>query len=153
MKSGTRIGEPARRQHDRSFKANLVEQSLQPGASVAVIARHNRINANLLFKWRRDHERKTIAASLSTAEAAAAPAPAPTPTPTILLPVHVEPVTGVGTGSALEPMPTAEAVPGSRAATRGGVIEVEVAGALLRLRGAVDEAMLNSALRALRQSQ
>ena len=144
MESGTRTGEPARRQHDRSFKANLVEQSLQPGASVAVIARHNGINANLLFKWRRDHERKTIAASLSTAAAAA---------PTVLLPVHVEPVTRVGVRSALEPAPTAEAVPGSRVAARGGVIEVEVAGALLRLRGGVDELMLSSVLRALRQSQ
>ena len=142
MESGTRIGEPARRQHDRSFKASLVEQSLQPGASVAVIARHNGINANLLFKWRRDHRRKTIATSLSTAAAQS-----------VLLPVHVEPVTRVGTRSALEPTPTAEAVPGSRVAARGGVIEVEIAGALLRLRGAVDEAMLSSVLRALRQSQ
>jgi len=144
MESGTRIGEPARRQHDRSFKANLVEQSLQPGASVAVIARHNGINANLLFKWRRDHRRKTIAASMPTAAAAA---------PTVLLPVHVEPVSRVGARSALEPTPTAEAVPGSRVAARGGVIEVEIAGALLRLRGAVDEAMLSSVVRALRQSQ
>lgn len=144
MESGTRIGEPARRQHDRSFKASLVEQSLQPGASVAVIARNNGINANLLFKWRRDHGRKTTATSLSTAAAAA---------PTVLLPVHVEPVTRVGARSALEPTPTVEAAPGSRVAARGGVIEVEIAGALLRLRGAVDEAMLNSVLRALRQSQ
>jgi transposase len=148
MESGTRIGEPARRQHDRSFKANLVEQSLQPGASVAVIARHNGINANLLFKWRRDHRRKTIAASMPTAGAGAA-----APAPTVLLPVHVEPVSRVGARSTLEPTPTAEAVPGSRVAARGGVIEVEIAGALLRLRGAVDEAMLSSVVRALRQSQ
>jgi|CXWJ01.1.fsa_nt_gi transposase len=144
MKSGTRIGEPARRQHDRSFKANLVEQSLQPGASVAVIARHNGINANLLFKWRRDHERKTNGALMPKA---------PAPAPTVLLPVHVEPVTRVAARPALEPTPTAEAVPGSRVAARGGVIEVEIAGALLRLRGAVDEAMLSSVVRALRRSE
>jgi len=142
MESGTRIGEPARRQHDRSFKASLVEQSLQPGASVAVIARNNGVNANLLFKWRRDHRRKTIATSLSTAAAQS-----------VLLPVHVEPMTRGGTSSALEPTPTAEVGPGSRVAARGGVIEVEVAGALLRLRGGVDELMLSSVLRALRQSQ
>ena len=142
MESGTRTGEPARRQHDRSFKASLVEQSLQPGASVAVIARNNGVNANLLFKWRRDHRRKTIATSLSTAAAQS-----------VLLPVHVEPMTRGGTSSALEPTPTAEVGPGSRVAARGGVIEVEVAGALLRLRGGVDELMLSSVLRALRQSQ
>ena len=142
MESGKRIGEPARRQHDRSFKATLVEQSLQPGASVAVIARHNGINANLLFKWRRDHERKTNGASMPKA-----------PAPTVLLPVHIEPATVASTNSALQPTRTAEMVSGSRAAARGGVIEVEIAGALLRLRGAVDEAMLSSVLRALRQSQ
>ena len=145
MESGTRLGEPARRQHDRSFKVGLVEQSLQPGASVAVIARNNGINANLLFKWRRDHRRKTIDASMPTAATAA-------PKPMVLLPVHVEPVTGVGTSSALQPTLTAEVVPGSRVAARGGVIEVEVAGAVLRLRGAVDEAILGSVLRALRHS-
>jgi len=143
MESGTRTGEPARRQHDRSFKANLVEQSLQPGASVAVIARHNGINANLLFKWRRDHERKTNGASMPKA---------PAPAPTVLLPVRIVPTTGAGTNSALQPTPTAEMAPGSRVAARGGVIEVEIAGALLRLRGAVDEAMLSSVVRALRRS-
>jgi transposase len=35
------------------FKRQLVEQSFQPGASVALIARSNDINANLLFKWLR----------------------------------------------------------------------------------------------------
>src|SRR5258705_8369215 len=35
------------------FKRHLVEQSFEPGASVALIARRNDVNANLLFKWRR----------------------------------------------------------------------------------------------------
>lgn len=141
MKSGTRIGESARRQHDRSFKASLVEQSLQPGASVAVIARNNGINANLLFKWRRDHKRETMAASM------------PTPlSPTVLVPVHVEPTTMVGTGLAMESTSSAAAAPSGRPAARGGVIEIEFAGAQLRVRGAVDEAALCSVLRALRQS-
>jgi transposase len=33
------------------FKRQLVEQTLEPGASVALIARRNEVNANLLFKW------------------------------------------------------------------------------------------------------
>lgn len=141
MESGTRIGEPARRQHDRSFKAGLVEQSLQPGASVAVIARNNGINANLLFKWRRDHKRETSAASM------------PTPlSPTILLPVHVEPVRMVSSGSVMASTSGAGMVSSNRPAARSGVIELEFAGAQLRLRGAVDEAALCSVLRALRQS-
>lgn len=36
---------------------------------------------------------------------------------------------------------------------RPGVIELEIAGAQLRLRGAVDEALLSSVLRALRRSE
>ena len=42
--------------------------------------------------------------------------------------------------------------PPSRPTPRGGVIELEFAGAELRLRGAVDEDSLCSFLRALRQS-
>lgn len=37
------------------IKRRLVEQSFEPGASVALIARANEINANLLFKWRRQY--------------------------------------------------------------------------------------------------
>ena len=42
-----------RRKYDEAFKRELVERSLQPGASVAAIAQDNAINANLLFNWRR----------------------------------------------------------------------------------------------------
>ncbi len=34
------------------FKINLVEQALQPGVSIAKLARDNGINDNLLFNWR-----------------------------------------------------------------------------------------------------
>lgn len=37
------------------FKRRLAEQSFEPGASVALIARANEVNANLLFKWRRQY--------------------------------------------------------------------------------------------------
>lgn len=37
------------------FKRRLVEQSFEAGASVALIARSNDIDANLLFKWRRHY--------------------------------------------------------------------------------------------------
>lgn len=35
-----------------SFKIDLVQQSLQPSASVARLARQHGINDNLLFTWR-----------------------------------------------------------------------------------------------------
>ena len=122
-----------RRQHDRTFKADLVEQCLRPGASVAAIALASGINANLLFKWRRDHVR---AQGSPTAQAAAT-----------LLPVCLIPEGD--TTTQVQPVPAAAA--GNRPG-RPGVIELDVAGAQLRLRGSVDEATLSSVLRALRQS-
>jgi transposase-like protein len=43
-------------------KQELVRQSLEPGASVSAIALRSGVNANMLFKWRREHLRGTVAA-------------------------------------------------------------------------------------------
>lgn len=124
----------SRRQHEREFKDALVAQILVPGASVSAIAMSGGINANLLFKWRRDHLRKSLQAARSAAT---------------LLPVCViadaEP-------ALMTPQPIAPATSMATRTARSAVIEVEIAGAVLRLRGAVDETMLSGVLRALRQS-
>lgn len=39
--------------HSVAFKRALVEQSLQPGASVSRLAREQGVNANQIFNWRR----------------------------------------------------------------------------------------------------
>lgn len=39
--------------HSREFKRAVVEQTLEPGASVARIAREHGLNANQVFAWRR----------------------------------------------------------------------------------------------------
>lgn len=117
----------SRRHHDRAFKAELVERSLRPDASVSAIALDAGINANVLFKWRREHLRSQTDAT----------------TPATLLPVCL------AESLAAAPAPTA-AAPLARPVR--GVIELEFAGAQLRLRGAVDEDALCSVLRALRQS-
>lgn len=49
-----------RRQHEQAFKNDLIAQSLVPGASVSAIAMRGGINANLLFKWRREHLRVSV---------------------------------------------------------------------------------------------
>jgi transposase len=54
--------------------------------------------------------------------------------------------------SAPSPVSTALAVATQRCARSTGIIELDIAGAVLRLRGPVDEASLCSVLRALRQS-
>src|SRR5689334_23447891 len=47
-----------RRHYDRAFKRHLVDLTLVPGASVARIALDHRINANILFRWRRQYLRE-----------------------------------------------------------------------------------------------
>lgn len=132
MESQALSSGPSRRQHDRAFKSELVRQSLEHGASVAAIALRNGVNANLLFKWRREHLR---------ASRAAVPA-------AVLLPVCVTPATEVAaTSTATAPTPTAPMNQGHTS-----IIELELAGARLCLRGVVDEAVLGSVLRALRRS-
>ena len=133
MKDQTRGSTRTRRNHQQGFKDELVAQSLVAGASVSAIAMKGGINANLLFKWRREHVRAMAACA---------------PTAATLLPVCVIPETA----SASTAQPSAPVGPAVSRNARQGVIEVEIAGAQLRLRGAVDEAMLSSVLRALRHS-
>ena len=134
MKDQTRGSSRSRRQHERAFKDELIAQSLVPGASVAGIAMKGGINANLLFKWRREHVRAMAAYA---------------PTAATLLPVCVIPETS----SPSTVQPTVPVGPAINRSSRPGVIEVEIAGAQLRLRGAVDETLLSSVLRALRRSE
>ena len=110
----------------------MVAQSLVPGASVAAIAMKGGINANLLFKWRREHVRAMNGV---------------TPAGATLLPVCVVPDT------AALPSPPPRSVAAVNRGAHCCVIELEIAGAHLRLRGAVDEGMLSSVLRALRRSE
>lgn len=121
-----------RRDHSAALKRELIERSLQPGASVSGIALDSGINANLLFKWRREHLRANAGALVSAA---------PTAKP-VLLPVTIE-----------SPMPEVSAPPAppppaSRAST--GSIEIDIGGARVRLRGAVDESSVRVVLQALR---
>ena len=42
-------------------KRRVVELTLQPGASVALVARTHGVSANQVYKWRRDFERGALA--------------------------------------------------------------------------------------------
>lgn len=133
MKSDQYIARQGRRQHDRAFKEKLVRQSLEPGASVSAISLRNGINANMLFKWRREH--------LQAADQC--------PTPNALVPVEIAPPADFATASATRvPRRLVQQPPPC-----SGMIEVEIDGVQLRVRGPVDEMSLCSVLRALRQTQ
>ena len=118
-----------RRHHDRAFKRRLVELSQVPGASVAAIALEHGFNANLLFKWRRQ---------AMHAQGACEPA--------VLLPVQLKPDLLPAQAVASQSPPA-----GAHHPATSGSIELEVAGALVRLQSDVNEANLRSVLRALRQ--
>ena len=119
-----------RRRHCDALKRALVERSLEPGASVAAIALEAGVNANLLFNWRRLH----LQAQVPAVSTAAAP---------VLLPVTV--VAAVDRTAPMAPTPSG---PPPRTAPTG-TIEIDINGARVRLRGAVDEASIRNVLRAL----
>jgi len=116
-------GKDTRRKHSEELKQELVERSLEPGASVSAIAQEHGINANLLFNWRRLRLR------------AQAPAVEDAVPPT-LLPVTVQ----------VEAAPRINKTIGPRLS---GVIEIDVGATRVRLRGAFDEASVRCVLRML----
>lgn len=123
-------GQDTRRRHSDALKRELVERSLEPGASVAAIALEAGVNANLLFNWRRLHLQAEVPAGGATAGP-------------VLLPVTV--VAAVDSAASL--MPTPPGTPPRVAPA--GTIEIDIHGARVRLRGAVDEASIRTVLRAL----
>ncbi len=126
--STSQVSQPSARrrscaQAQPAFKRRLIEQSLVPDASVARIALDHGVNANLLFKWRRQHVRATRSA------------------PSSLLPVLLS-----ESKSGAE---VALSAPTPRMATPSGIIEVELPAGRIRIKGAVDVPALRVVLQML----
>lgn len=115
-----------RRRFSAAERLAMVLECETPGVSVAQVAQRNRVNSNLLFKWKKKHECGLLAAPSVTAA---------------LVPVRV--VKKRGRPSKLAARTRA------RAATPAGAIEIEMAGARIILHGTVSEANLGAVLRAL----
>src|SRR5947207_9748820 len=110
MSSQDTHSKSTRRRYTTTFKRELVERCLQPGASVSGIALENGINANVLFRWRREHLRAGSSVQQDRGEQA------------VLLPVRLaDTVT-----------PTGQEAP--RARLPEGVIEIDIGAARVRLR-------------------
>ena len=57
----------SRRRWPDDLKRRIVEECRAPGASVSVIARRYDVNANQLFKWRRQYEASSSGRSVTAA--------------------------------------------------------------------------------------
>ncbi|OZG41897.1 hypothetical protein CAK78_10850 [Aeromonas sp. A35_P] len=124
--NGSRKG---RANYSREFKQRLVEAANQPGVSVSKLAQEHGVNANLLFKWRRDA--KVEAPALYPLELVLPPSSTelllpPTPQPETLMPE-----------TAPEPTPS-------------GTIEIRLGRAMVVIDGTVDTNALRMILETLR---
>ncbi len=101
------------RHHTKAFKLAVVQESLQPGASVSRIARLHNLNANQVFAWRKAYRAGALCDAQSTA----------------LLPVRVDGVNlpDVNQGSATSMLPVT-----------AGRIELVRRGTILRIDGCAD---------------
>ena len=116
-----------RRRWSADFKRELVAATLEPGSSVSVVARRHDINANQLFKWRRE---------LGAAS----------PVPGALVPVEVAPAAA---GSQL-----IEAGPPAHTRSEPGRIEIVLSGGVrVRIEGAADPAVVTAAMAAVMKAR
>jgi transposase len=114
-----------RRRWSAELKRELVAATLEPGSSVALVARRHEVNANQLFKWRRE-----LAPVASAAMG--------------LVPVEVTPTLPAG--------PLIEAKPPAR--PEPGRIEITLAGGVrVKIEGAADPAAVAAALGAVMKNR
>lgn len=116
---------PKRRQYSIAEKRRIVEESFQPGSSVARVARAHAINANQVFSWRRLHQRGRLGGNVRPAPAA-----------------ELLPVTITDSPAAPVPAPPPSSVP-------AGTIQLQLPRGRLRIEGAVDPQSLRVVLELL----
>jgi transposase len=124
-------GRTARRHRSIAEKRRIVELALEPGASVARVAQAAGVNANQVFKWRREYRNGRLAEAAEST--------------TSLLPVAVSATSfeaGVELSAPVYPEPTASS----------GVIHIEFPGrATISVEHGADGALLQTILESLRK--
>jgi transposase len=115
-----------RRFRSKQERRQIVEETLKPGASVSRVARAHDVNANQVFKWRRQYRQGRLET-------------APSPTPRTLLPVKISDVPTV------RPAVERRRVKGRRA----GIIDIDLGHARVRIEGAADPDCVRAALEGL----
>jgi transposase len=125
-----RTGGRPRRFRTVSEKRRIAELTLEPGASVALVARAHGVNANQVFKWRRALKRGELNESARAS--------------TALLPVTLS--------AACEAARDTGGVGAKEQPTPGGAIHIEFPGrALISVESGADPVLLRSILESLRK--
>jgi transposase len=110
-------------------KLRIVRQTLEPGASVASIALTNGVNANQVFRWKRQYERGELKPKSSKRASALVP-----------VTIAAEPEVAK-TPATLDSMPSPQCT---------GSVTIEFPGrALLSIEGAADPAVIHAVLESL----
>ncbi|WP_454743540.1 IS66-like element accessory protein TnpA [Cupriavidus necator] len=91
-----------RRRHSAEFKAKAVQDCMHPGVSIAAVALHHRVNANLLRRWVAEHQALDSAgetrALMTVPQAEFIPLQIGEPTPTPAIPdIQIEVRRGAAT--------------------------------------------------------
>jgi len=120
-------GRRVRRWRSVSEKRQIVQLTLEPGASVAEVARAHGVNANQVFKWRRAFERGELNESCSA-----------------LLPVTVSSSVDLEKEVAEQQQP--------RQTATSGAIHIELPGrAVISVESGADHVLVRAILESLRQ--
>jgi transposase len=101
----------------------IVEETLKPGASVSLVARAHDVNANQVFKWRKQYQQGRLEVDAETT----------------LLPVKVSDAI-----QAVQPAPHRKF--GTR---RSGIIDIDLGHARVRIEGTADPECVRAALEGL----
>src|SRR5690242_21355576 len=105
-----RVSRSGRRTFSGEYKLEIIQECSAPGASVAAVALSHRINANQVRKWIVQHRAGKLNATAS------------------MLPVTIAPAGPL--------LARPEAAPGRSRGCTAGVIDIELANARVRVRGA-----------------
>jgi transposase len=133
MDTSTQVGSSTRQFRTLEEKLSIVREASAPGASVASVARKHGVNANLVFGWRRLHQRGLLEGQRHARSVPLLPVKITTPT---VLPDRAS-------------RPVGEARTAKREST--GYVVVEFPGEIaVRIHGRVDRAALAIVFAALR---
>ena len=118
-----------RRFRSEQERRQIVEETLRPGASVSLVARAHDVNANQVFKWRKQYREGRLDTPASSNTAASA-----------LLPVKIrDSLPKAGPNSARRRLKT----------RRPGIIDIDLGHVRVRIEGAADPECVRAALEGL----